>query len=434
MHDPAPVTLHFLVPFALPAAAEGTPVLNARATPALDLIVRHGAQGERHSGEDYQRSLSHEHWVAAQFGIAAAHDDGDLPLAPYMLLADGGNPGNRRWACLQPVHVEVAHDHLVLIDPQTLALDDADAMALADEAKASIEAIGMTFVAPTPRRWFIGTGDAPSNVDDGSGNNAAADDVEDGERSAAGRRANARQPGDPLGTLVGSSPLRATGRNIEIWLPYEPAPPRRSRAWMKLQNEIQMAWHAHPINEAREERRQLTVNSVWFHAQGVRTDVLRPFGAVFSNAAATRGLAMSAVRRGASPSLAAAAPKGPVRTAWVPDTLAEVFTTLSSTARADTGAGAAAPTEVPPLSGPVLIELDALASSFIAQDWGSWLAALADLDTRWFAPALEALRNGDIGELRITLCSDTGSVTLAVRRFDLKKFWRRGNLLSLLTD
>jgi len=185
---------------------------------------------------------------------------------------------------------------------------------------------------------------------------------------------------------------------------------------MKLQNEIQMAWHEHPINEARENRRQLTVNSVWFHAQGVRTDVLRPFGAVFSDAAATRGLGLSAVRRGASPSTAAAAPKTAVQVARLPDSLADVFAALPIAT-----------------TGPVLIELGALASSFIAQDWGSWLATLADLDARWLAPALQALRDNHIAELRLTLCSDTGSVTLTLRRIDLKKFWRRGNLLSLLT-
>ena len=400
MHEPI---LHFLLPFALPAAAQGGAVLSARATPGLDKIVRYATLRERVVGEDFQRSLSHEHWLATCYGIAAAHTDDDVPLAPYMMLADGVAPGDRRWACVQPVHVQVAHDHLMLIDPEMLELAASEADMLLVEARKSVDALGMTLLAPTPRRWYLS--------------------------------------GDALGVLMGASPLRATGRSIDIWLPHEAAPPRpRSRSWMKLQNEIQMAWHEHPANQAREARRELPVNSVWLHGQGALGMVKRPFGAVFSDACASRGLAIAS--------------KTPA--AMLPESLsdlmaASVLARERMTAVTATGApsakvtGPAAPFGLPnglpdgtakagKRSGPTLIELGSLASPFLTQDWGGWLARLADIEAAWLTPALQSLEQGDIGEIRLTLCSDTGCVTLGLRRFDLKKFWRRRTLPSLLTN
>lgn len=371
MHEPI---LHFLLPFALPAAAQGGAVLSARATPGLDKIVRYAALQERIVGEDFQRSLSHEHWLATRYGIAAAHTDDDVPLAPYMMLADGVAPGDARWACVQPVHVQVAHDHLMLIDPETLELDASEADMLLVEARKSVSALGMTLLAPTPRRWYLS--------------------------------------GDALGVLIGASPLRAAGRSIDIWLPHEGAPPRpRSRSWMKLQNEIQMAWHEHPANQAREARRELPVNSVWLHGQGAIGMVKRPFGEVFSDACATRGLAIAAK----TPAALLPESWADLMALWV---LAKERKAASTDKR----------------SGPTLIELGALASPFLTQDWGSWLARLADIESAWLTPALQSLEQGALGEIRLTLCSDTGCVTLSLRRFDLKKFWRRRTLPSLLTN
>ena len=258
--------LHLLLPFALPAAADASTALHDIQSPALDRLIARATLVERVVGEDFQRTLPHERWVARQFGAlpggAAAADE--APLAPYMLRADGGEPGSATWACVQPVHVRIAHDHLVLIDPASLELSDDEARALLAVARPLIEELGVRIEAPQPARWYLS--------------------------------------GDGFGTLAGASPLRASGRNIEIWLPHEAHSGERSRAWMKLQNEVQMAWFEHPVNEAREARGLPAVNSIWFHAQGAAQPVRSPFARVLSDAAATRGLAMSAgVETGAPP-------------------------------------------------------------------------------------------------------------------------------------
>ncbi|MFM0391274.1 regulator [Paraburkholderia phytofirmans] len=371
--------LHFLLPFALPAAADASTALHDIRSPALDRLIARASLVERVVGEDFQRTLPHERWVARQFGAlpsgAAAADE--APLAPYMLRADGGEPGTATWACVQPVHVRIAHDHLVLIDPASLDLSDEEAGALLAVARPLIEELGVRIEAPRPARWYLS--------------------------------------GDGFGTLAGASPLRASGRNIEIWLPHEAHSGERSRAWMKLQNEVQMAWFEHPVNEAREARGLPAVNSIWFHAQGAVQPVRSPFARVFSDAAATRGLAMTA-------GVAAAAPPASF-TALRAAGAARGASELNADAKANTNT-----------SGPTLVELDPFSAPYIEQDWARWNDAFAALQTDWFEPALAALQSGDLAELGLTLCGDTGSVTLSVTRGDLRKFWRRRVLASLFIE
>jgi hypothetical protein len=369
--------LHLLLPFALPAAADASTALYNIQSPALDKLLARATLVERVIGEDFQRTLPHERWVARQFGTvpsgAGAADE--APLAPYMLRADGGEPGTSTWACVQPVHVRIAHDHLVLIDPASLALTDDEASTLLDVARPLIEELGVRIEAPKPSRWYLAS--------------------------------------DAFGTLAGASPLRASGRNIEIWLPHEAHTGERSRAWMKLQNEVQMAWFEHPVNEAREARGLPSVNSIWFHAQGAAQPVKSPFARVLSDAAATRGLALTAgVETGAPPAS---------------------FAVLAAAANGANGAGSGAHGGHE-AAATTLVELDPFSAPYIEQDWARWNEAFAALETDWFAPALAALQAGQLGELGLTLCGDTGSVTLTITRGDLRKFWRRRLLASLFIE
>ncbi|WP_213296274.1 regulator [Paraburkholderia sacchari] len=377
--------LHLLVPFALPSAATASTVLAGLEFPALSKLVARATLGEQVIGEDFQRTLPHERWVARAFGATApqaadtagknptngaSSADDEAPLAPWMLLADGGTPGDATWACIQPVHVRIAHDHLVLIDPASLELADTDAAALYAVARPLIEELGVRVEAPTPQRWYLSS--------------------------------------DQFGTLAGASPLRASGRNIEIWLPHEAHSGQRSRAWMKVQNEVQMAWFEHPVNEAREARGLPAVNSIWFHAQGALRPVKRAFARVRSDAAATRGLALAAgAELGAAP---------------------DTFRALATAPAAATSAGDALPNNA------TLVELDPFSAAYIQQDWGGWNAAFAKLERDWFAPALAALQAGELTELGLTLCGDTGSVTLTATRGDLRKFWRRREFASLFVE
>jgi len=383
--------LHLLLPFALPAAADASTALHDIRSPALDRLIARATLVERVIGEDFQRTLPHERWVARQFGAlpsgAAAADE--APLAPYMLRADGGEPGTATWACVQPVHVRIAHDHLVLIDPASLDLSDEEAGALLAVARPLIEELGVRIEAPRPARWYLS--------------------------------------GDGFGTLAGASPLRASGRNIEIWLPHEAHSGERSRAWMKLQNEVQMAWFEHPVNEAREARGLPAVNSIWFHAQGAAQPVRSPFARVFSDAAATRGLAMTAAVAAAAPPASFAALRAPGAARGASENARRGASELNADANANTNTNTNT-------SGPTLVELDPFSAPYIEQDWARWNDAFGAMQTDWFEPALAALQSGELAELGLTLCGDTGSVTLSVTRGDLRKFWRRRVLASLFIE
>ncbi|WP_338925452.1 regulator [Mycetohabitans endofungorum] len=393
MHVTHPVSrLHLLLPFALPTGANAQPALQNLDKPALDRLLERATLVERVIGNDFQRTLPHERWVARCFGVghAAASaaprqqaDDAasngrtdpfdaedDAPLAPYMLLADGGEPRDAVWACVEPVHVQVAHDHLVLIDPKTLQLSTDDAAALLTVARPLIEELGVELAAPTPLRWYLSS--------------------------------------EQLGSLASAAPLRAAGRNIEIWLPHEAHTGRRPRTWMKLQNEVQMAWFEHPVNQAREARGLPTANSIWLYAQGRMTPVSRPFERVLSQAAATRGLALAS----------GAALEMPPAT----------FDML----RQQTSGQAAARAAGRGTTGVTLVELDPLSAPFVQQDWPRFRAAFAVLERDWFAPALAALERRELAELTLTLCGDTGTTTLVVRPIDMRKFWRRRSFASLL--
>ncbi|MGI4815930.1 MAG: regulator [Janthinobacterium lividum] len=388
-------SVHFLIPFALPPARTAAAVLEQLPLPGLAGLLERAALSERALGEDYQRTLPHERWLAAQFGLSNAADDDATPLAPFMMRADQaaapvGTDATRassaeppaaatdlvgRWACIQPVHLQVAHDHLVLIDPENLALSTADAAELLAVARESADEYGITLLAPTPLRWYAS--------------------------------------GETLGALSSASPLRASGRSVEIWLPHEAPGGERSRPWMKFQNDVQMAWFEHPVNEAREAAGLLPANSIWLHAQGDAADLRRVsdfarqavangrplFAGIRSSSAATRGLALVA-------GIDAQAPA----------------------ASFDAWFAADAP------AGTTLIELEGLAAPLLRQDWADWRDALQAMDANWFAPALAALRGGRLQHVAITLCGDTGHLTLTLRRTDLWKFWRRRPLLNVFVD
>ena len=161
-------------------------------------------------------------------------------------------------------------------------------------------------------------------------------------------------------------------------------------------------------------------NSIWFHAQGAAQPVKSPFTRVLSDAAATRGLALTAeVEIGAPPASFAALSAG-----------------AAKAPRADGASGAqqAGKGVTATAAATTLVELDPFSSPYIEQDWGRWNDAFAALETDWFAPALAALQSGQLGELGLTLCGDTGSVTLNITRGDLRKFWRRRVLASLFIE
>lgn len=70
---------------------------------------------------------------------------------------------------------------------------------------------------------------------------------------------------ESLAGLATASLDRVIGRNVDVWLGEQPA----ARRVRRLQAEVQMLWHTHPANAAREALGLLAVNSFWLSGCGV---------------------------------------------------------------------------------------------------------------------------------------------------------------------
>ena len=183
--------------------------------PALESVLARGTR--EHFGDDGLEAA-----LCRRLGIPKQQD---WPVAPVTLQADGGVPGSDAWLRADPVHLAVMRDRIVLADSATLRLGQDEADALAE----SIAAHFGTEFSPQPLqplRWYLRLPQAPQ-----------------------------------LETTALSC---ATGRDIDPLLPRGAGAQR----YRTLMNELQMLLYAHPVNQAREARGELPVNSLWLWGGG----------------------------------------------------------------------------------------------------------------------------------------------------------------------
>lgn len=182
----------------------------------------------------------------------------------------------------------------------------------------------------------------------------------------------------------------AAGHNIDIWMPRGDG----ERAWRKVQNDVQMHWFGHPVNARREAEGGRAVNSLWLWG-GARAGTL-PAGTAYSATFNLRG--------------------------WT-----RIFR-----APADCGADAASVADVlGRCPGHGLLVLDDLVEAALSNDWGSWLQAFERLETDWFAPLLESLRNRKVDRLSLIFSHNSGLASCTANRTSLQKFWIRPSLQRL---
>lgn len=181
-------------------------------------------------------------------------------------------------------------------------------------------------------------------------------------------------------------PADVVGRRINTFMP-EGADAAR---WHRHLNEAQVLLHTHPVNRARENEGRPLINSIWFWGAGTAPRGLSSHWSLLIGAQPlTRGLAALA------------------RTEHQPP-------------GADFDATALAATK-----GATLVVLDQLGSAARHLDRDAWREALAQLEARWFAPALAALRGGKLARLSLTALGDAARIDVNVERASLWQFWRR---------
>ncbi|RJG00212.1 hypothetical protein [Noviherbaspirillum sedimenti] len=355
--------LDILLPFGLPPPDLAKDLLRQCKTPALAMLLARAKAPQTECFDPFARALPHETWLARKLLPGNLLPESSPPLADALMRLHGLQAESGTWFVLQPVHFHIARDHLVLTDLRQLALDETESRALFDAAQPLLEESGKTLVYGDASTWFL-----------------QADDWQD---------------------LHTATPDAACGRNIDIWLPQG----AQERAWRKLQNEVQMHWHMHEVNAAREARGARPVNSLWLWG-----------GASLPQAAAN----------GALP-----APYTDVfkLSGWIEALGAAAGATNATNKRQD-DCHAIDVVLAAPQRG--LLLLDALLAPALATDWGSWLQELQMLEAAWFAPLLSALQGGRLQQMNLILSHNTGLAEFSVRKASLRKFWTKPGLNRLL--
>ena len=233
--EAAPIigAMHLLVPFASDCSEACRHVLHDLALPNLErLLALLDAEGRDDADAD-TFTPPHERALAAAWGWHGS--DGLLPFAAHAAAGDGVAIGARAWGLLTPTHWQLGRDDVTLLDPALLALDEAESRALFASAGELLASEGFDLAWGAACRWYAAR--------------------------------------DGLQTLATASLDRVIGRNVERWLGAPPgtnraAKPEIASLVQRLQSEAQLLFHEHPVNDAREERGALPVNSFWLSGCG----------------------------------------------------------------------------------------------------------------------------------------------------------------------
>jgi hypothetical protein len=214
--------MHVLIDQALPSSPQLQKALSGAARPALAKLqarlVRQGAI----ELDALAWSTPHEVVLARALGLPDA--PGQIPWAAHETQTYG-----QPCAYITPCHWQVHSDHLSLSDPEQLQLSAAGSQALLELFKPYFEQDGISLRFVRAGLWLA--------------------------------------QGEVFRNLPSASLARATGRNIDAWMP--PTSEPRGAALRRLQNEMQMLLYTHSFNDERTTQGLQPVNSFWVSGAGV---------------------------------------------------------------------------------------------------------------------------------------------------------------------
>lgn len=288
-----------------------------------------------------------EEWLCRTFGIARQLDE---PIAPVTLIADGMQPGTDYWLRVDPVHLQIQRTQLFLY-PQ-IPLDADEAAQLCTSLNTHFAAEGLRFFSPHPQRWYLQMKIVPDIV---------------------------------------TRPLsQVTGRNVQAHLPKGSDALR----WHKAFNEIQMLFFEHVVNQAREARGDLPVNSIWLWGGGhAVAQLARPYTKVFGDSFLAGAFAQAAG----------------IPYQILPDDLIRY---------ADDS------------EGDVLIVWEGLRRPLQQGDLHAWRDSVQCLEQSYIAPLWEALRNGHIRQLSLNILNAGVAHRFVLTRSAVWKPWRLSKSLT----
>ncbi|OYU27986.1 MAG: hypothetical protein CFE41_08425 [Burkholderiales bacterium PBB2] len=214
--------MHLMIPHASALGEACQHSLGELNLPHLsELLGRLSPDGAAIGDDEYSLNTPQELALAQLRGSQAA--PGELPTAAWLARSLGLDE-RLAWARLTPLHLAVGADHITAYNPEELQLSEFDSRAL-------FEALAELW--PSQEGWAAQWVDSQTWLI--------------GHASLQG--------------LASASLDRILARNVAAWMP-------EARLLRRLQNEIQMLLHEHPLNQAREQRGVLAVNSVWISGCG----------------------------------------------------------------------------------------------------------------------------------------------------------------------
>jgi hypothetical protein len=220
--------MHLLIPFASALSEAASHVLRDLALPNLSQLLGRLTLTARDDGDAYTLSPPHERALGHTAGWEGA--DGCLPFAAQAAARDGIETGELAWGLVTPSHWHVGRDHVSLADPAALELNAAESRAAFDAVRDLFESEGFRFEWGAPSRWY-----------------AAHESLVD---------------------LPCASLDRVIGRNVELWMRGSAARSSAAKLVRRLQSELQLLLYPHALNEAREQRGALALNSFWLSGCG----------------------------------------------------------------------------------------------------------------------------------------------------------------------
>ncbi len=288
-----------------------------------------------------------ESWLCNRFGIARQQD---WPLAPLLAAHEGLSAHGGYWLCATPVHLATRRNALVLADPALLEITAEASAALVLTLADHLRDENMTLHAPRPGVWFLRCDAAP--------------------------------------VMSTTSLATATGRDVRSFLPQG----KDGARWHRTLTEMQMLLHAHPMNDARESRGLLPVNSVWLWGGGtLPAPSPKAFDAAWSDDATVRALAHH----------------GGCRIERRPERV--ITATLGGAAH--------------------FLSCETLEPLMRRGDMQSWSRAVTAINRDWFTPLAAALKSGALSALTLISTNDAGTQQFVIRRNDSLKFWRKNKYL-----
>jgi len=315
-----------IIPFSLPPPEHArdlvkllTSVCSAN---GLALLISRASQSDHERCDDFSPALPHEVWLSKQHN-PLHHLTSKLKLS----LPDG------YWFVVNPVNLHIASNHLVLTDYRELELTDDEARSLFASARKLCSEVNVQLIYGDAANWFLGT--------------------------------------DAWPELVTATPDAACGHNIEIWSPKG----SNALAWRKLQNEIQMEWFIHPVQDQRQMRAAKVINGLWLWG-GTRIQSSQATGHA------------DAVRFNSD--------------------IAEF------------------------INDPRPTVLDQLIAPALAGDWSAWAASMQELDQNWLTPLCQAIRTGKPKQIELILGNSNSLLNLRISSGSLRRFWRGANFNALL--